>query len=124
MNYYLDALKKYAVFDGRATRSEYWYFILFHILISVGINIVAVSLNEALSFLGTIYALGVFLPSLGVGFRRLHDTGHSAWWMLIGIIPIVGTIILIVFLAGDSEEGSNKYGSNPKVAEEPKMSNV
>ncbi|MFA5185060.1 MAG: DUF805 domain-containing protein [Patescibacteria group bacterium] len=122
MNYYLEVLKKYAVFTGRATRAEYWYFFLFNILASIAIGIVVAVIKSAsndvlnLSLLGNLYSLAVLCPGLAVGIRRLHDTNRSGWWILIGLIPLIGTIILIVFLATDSQPGSNQYGPNPKGA--------
>lgn len=123
MNYYIQALKKYAVFNGRATRSEYWFFFLFNILISIAIGLVVGILGESVDFLNSIYSLAVLLPSLAVGVRRLHDTGRSGWWYLLALIPIVGWIVLLVFLAEKSGEGSNKYGSSVQV-EAPKMSSL
>lgn len=72
----------------------------------------ALHIANVLTFL---YSLGVLLPSLAVGVRRLHDTGRSGWWLLIGLIPIIGTIILLVFLCLDSQDGDNKYGPYPKI---------
>jgi uncharacterized membrane protein YhaH (DUF805 family) len=107
MNWYLDVLKKYAVFDGRARRQEFWMFALINFVISLILNLV-------LGMVGLIYALAVFLPTIGVGIRRLHDTGRSGWWLLIGLIPVVGFIVLLVFFVQDSQPGNNQYGSNPK----------
>ncbi len=112
------ALKKYAEFTGRSTRSEYWYFVLFNIIISIVLGIVEGIITAGnggdTNFLSGLYAVAVLIPSIAVAARRLHDIGKSGWWMLIGIIPIIGTIILIVWLATDSKPGSNQYGSNPK----------
>ena len=115
MNWYLDVLKKYTVFTGRARRKEYWMFVLFHVII-----IIALSLVEAIvggpGILGSLYVLAVLIPSLAVGVRRLHDTGRSGWWLLIGLVPLIGTIVLIVFFVADSQPGTNQYGPNPKGA--------
>ncbi len=111
-DYFLDVIKnKYAQFDGRARRSEYWYFVLFNILISLGIGIVGTLLD--LSFLSMIYSLAIFIPGIAVAVRRLHDTGRSGLWVLIGLIPVIGVIVLIVFLVEDSKP-ANQYGPNPK----------
>ncbi len=110
--YYVDVLKKYAIFSGRARRKEYWMFLLISCLISIALSIVTQAIK--LEFISTLYSLAVLIPSIAVTVRRLHDTNRSGWWILIGLIPIVGTIILIVFLAQDSSPGSNKYGANPK----------
>ncbi|NHE59453.1 DUF805 domain-containing protein [Cyclobacterium plantarum] len=113
-DYYLDVLKnKYAQFDGRARRSEYWYFVLFNVLVSIGIGIVGTFLDS--NFLSMIYSLGVFIPGIAVAVRRLHDTGRSGLWILIGLIPIIGLIVLIVFMVEDSKP-DNQYGPNPKIA--------
>ncbi|MEX2569608.1 MAG: DUF805 domain-containing protein, partial [Cyclobacteriaceae bacterium] len=101
-DYYLEVLKnKYAQFSGRGRRSEYWYFALFNILINIGIAIMDVFLGTA--FLNVIYSLALLIPSLAVTVRRLHDTGRSGLWILIGLIPVVGVIVLIVFLIEDSK---------------------
>lgn len=116
LNYYTDVLKKYTVFTGRAARKEYWYFILIHVIIMVLLSIIGsiVNMEKTFELLKFLYCLAVLLPVLGVTARRLHDTDRSGWWMLISLIPVIGGIILIVFLAMDSKPGDNKYGPNPK----------
>jgi uncharacterized membrane protein YhaH (DUF805 family) len=118
MNYYTDVLKKYAVFTGRATRKEYWMFALYNILVALGIGIIVAILehdsSNNLKIIQDLYSLAVFLPCLGVTIRRLHDTNHSGWWIFINLIPIIGQIIFLVFLATDSQPSSNTYGPNPK----------
>ncbi|MET7754327.1 DUF805 domain-containing protein [Streptomyces sp. NPDC005389] len=114
MNWYLDVIKKYAVFNGRARRQEFWMFQLFNFIVAVVLAIVGMALD--FSLLSTLYSLAVFLPSLGVTIRRLHDTGRSGWWVLIGIVPIVGFIVLIVFTATEGEQHQNAHGPNPKLA--------
>ena len=118
MNWYIEVMKKYAVFSGRARRREYWMFVLFNIIIALVLSIIegiadAGSENNR-SVLATLYGLAVLLPSLAVSVRRLHDTGRSAWWMLIGLIPIIGTIVLLIFIIQDSQLMDNQYGPNPK----------
>ncbi len=115
MNVYLDVLKKYAVFSGRARRTEYWMFFLFNLLIAFVLGAIE-GIFKGSGLLGTLYSLAVFIPSLAVGARRLHDTNRSGWWLLISLIPLIGVIILIVFLVQDSQPGENKYGPNPKAA--------
>jgi uncharacterized membrane protein YhaH (DUF805 family) len=111
MNWYLTVLKKYAVFSGRAQRAEYWYFVLFNMIVSIVLTVFdAMFGTEVFS---AIYSLAVFIPTLAVGARRLHDIGKSGWWQLIAIIPIIGFILLIVWFATDSAE-DNQYGKNPK----------
>ena len=120
MNWFLVAVKqKYADFTGRATRSEYWYFVLFYLLLSAGLMIVDALLGWFNSELGVgvlsgIYTLALMIPSLSVTVRRLHDTGRSAWWLLLGLIPLIGGIVLLVFLVQDSQDGANRFGTNPK----------
>jgi uncharacterized membrane protein YhaH (DUF805 family) len=112
MNYYTDVLKKYAVFTGRAGRKEYWMFVLMNIVVSIIVGIVGSIIGTKI--LSDLYVLAVLIPSIAVGIRRLHDTGKSGWWILIGLIPIIGTIIFIVFACQDSQPGDNAYGPNPK----------
>lgn len=119
MNWFLAVLKKYATFTGRAQRAEYWFFVLFYILIFIGLTLidsVTGTLNPWYGFglLGGLFALAMLIPSIAVGVRRLHDTGRSGWWMLIMFIPLVGAIILLVFYVLDSAPGDNAYGPNPK----------
>lgn len=113
MHYYLEALRKYAVFGGRSRRSEYWFFTLFNIIISIGLAFIE-SLIGLVGVLGGLYSLGVLVPSIAVSIRRLHDIGKSGWWLLIGLIPFIGFIVLIVFAATDSQPGDNQFGPNPK----------
>jgi uncharacterized membrane protein YhaH (DUF805 family) len=119
MNYYVDVLRKYAVFGGRARRKEYWYFFLFNIIITIVLAVVdgvtgTLSPEAGIGLLGGIYALVVLIPAIAVAVRRLHDTGRSGWWLLISLIPLIGAIVLIVFFATDSNPGNNQYGTNPK----------
>jgi uncharacterized membrane protein YhaH (DUF805 family) len=121
MNWYLEVLKKYAVFNGRARRKEYWMFLLFNILISIVLGIVDVTLglmvaDGAIGMLGLIYGLAVLLPGIGVAIRRLHDTNRSGWWLLIAFIPFIGVIVLLVFMVLPGTVGSNDHGPDPKAA--------
>lgn len=113
MNWYLDVLKnKYAQFDGRARREEFWMFVLINFLISLAVGVVASTIG--LKFLSYVYSLALFVPSIALAARRLHDINRSGWWQLLGIIPIIGWIIVIIWYATDSDTGSNQYGENPK----------
>lgn len=114
MEWYLKVLKNYAVFNGRARRTEYWMFFLFNAIITIILSILQ-SIADINNILTGIYGLLTILPSLAVGARRLHDSGRSGWWLLIGLIPFIGTIILIIFFCLDSEEGDNRFGANPKL---------
>ncbi|MBT3153223.1 DUF805 domain-containing protein [Streptomyces sp. CHD11] len=113
MNYYLDVIKKYAVFTGRARRQEYWMFALFNVGIVLVLSIIDMVALGA-NVLVPLYSLAVLLPNLGVTVRRLHDTGRSGWWCLIALVPVVGVIVLIVFLATEGNQAGDKYGPNPK----------
>jgi len=115
MNWYLTVLKRYAVFTGRAARTEFWMFALFNVIVSVVLTLVDNLLGLG-ALLAGLYSLAVLLPSIGVGIRRLHDTGRSGWWLLISFVPLVGAIVLLVFAVQDSQPGDNQYGPNPKGA--------
>ena len=113
MNWYFEVLKKYAVFDGRAHRTEFWLFFLFSFIISLFLGVI-VGLVGSLWFITTLYALAVLVPGLAVSVRRLHDTNRSGWWILTGLVPILGWIALLIFYVEDSRPGANQYGPNPK----------
>ncbi|MBE9063718.1 DUF805 domain-containing protein [cf. Phormidesmis sp. LEGE 11477] len=118
MEWYLKVLKKYATFEGRARRAEYWYFSLFNVLISFVVGFADGFISSILGVgtigLSAIYILGTLVPSIAVTCRRLHDTGRSGWMQLIAIIPLIGPIILLVFTVQDSSFERNEYGPNPK----------
>ena len=120
MNWYLQVLKKYAVFNGRARRTEYWMFVLFNFIIVIALGFIegftGIAPGTDQSVLGGLYMLAVLLPGIAVGVRRLHDTGRSGWWLLIGFVPLIGAIVLLVFMVQDSHSGENQYGPNPKAA--------
>ncbi|MBI1299002.1 DUF805 domain-containing protein [bacterium] len=109
MEWYLSALKKYAEFNGRSRRTEFWMFQLINLLVSFVVGFLSgVLFGESGLILANLYSLAVLLPTIAVGVRRMHDTGRSGWWIL---LPIAN----IVFWAEDSQLGDNKYGPNPKV---------
>lgn len=142
--WYGKVIRQYADFSGRARRQEYWYFALANFIIGFVLGIIDAAISgpptpgHHIGFLGTIYNLLVFLPSLGVSIRRLHDTNRSGWWLLINLAPallmfgaliagaglaIYGLIVLlwigccitlIVFLASDGDAGDNRFGPDPK----------
>ncbi len=127
MSWYLEVLKKYATFSGRARRKEYWMFVLFNIIFSI----VATVLDSVIGtrdpdtgygIISGLYSLAVLLPGLAVSARRLHDIGKSGWWLLIVLIPIIGAIWLLVLMVTDSQPGDNEYGPNPKVSLQPAIS--
>lgn len=113
MNWYAKCWKQYADFSGRARRTEYWMFALVNFLISLVLNVALVGSFLGLS-LAYLYSLAIFIPSLAVCVRRLHDIGRSGWWYFIGLIPVIGWILLIVWFCTDSQPGANKWGENPK----------
>ena len=122
MQWYIDVLKKYAVFSGRARRKEFWMFTLFSIIISLILSIidhvVGLDYNSGRNgVLQSIYGLAVLLPTIGVAIRRMHDTGRSGWWILINLIPCIGWIWFIVLAAQEGNAGDNAYGPDPKAAE-------
>lgn len=118
MKWYVKVLKNYAGFSGRARRQEYWMFTLFNIIFAI----VAMVLDNVLGFAGAagygplygLYALATLLPGLAAAVRRLHDVGKSGWFILIALIPLIGSIWLLVLLCTDSKPGPNEYGPNPK----------
>ena len=121
MNWYLEVLKKYAVFSGRARRKEYWFFVLFNIIIALALTFIDFStglydVESEIGLLSSLYSLAVLVPSIAVTIRRLHDTGRTGWWFLIAFVPIIGAIVLLVFMVFDSTPGDNQYGPNPKDA--------
>ena len=111
-------LQKYADFTGRARRSEYWWFVLAYSVVNFVISLIGSiaggGVQTATSVISGIIGLGLIVPSLSVGARRLHDIGKSGWWQLLSLIPCVGGIILIIWCAKDSDPGDNMYGPNPK----------
>lgn len=119
MNWYLLVLKKYADFNGRARRKEYWMYFLFHIIFCVAAILLDNLLGFAMAGIGygfiyLFYALALLIPSLAVTVRRLHDTGKSGWMVLISLIPLIGSIWLLVLMLIDGDPGSNEYGPSPK----------
>jgi len=117
MNWYFAALKKYAEFHGRSQRMEYWMFVLFNTLIFIALGIIEGSTGmTGMAPLSLLYSLAVFLPALAVSVRRLHDSDRSGWWVLIGLVPLFGLIVIIILMALDGTPGDNRFGPNPKVA--------
>jgi uncharacterized membrane protein YhaH (DUF805 family) len=106
----LVVFERYAQFEGRAGRAEYWWFFLANILVSIVLQILARGAG-ALVILSILYSLALLIPGLAVAVRRLHDTNKSGWMLLISLIPFVGVIILIVFLATEGDSGPNQYGN-------------
>lgn len=95
MDYFISAFKQYADFSGRTRRKEYWMFVLFYLLILFGLTFLDYLLG--IGFLSTIYSLVLFVLSISIAARRLHDTNRTGWWQLISLIPIIGIIVLLIF---------------------------
>lgn len=124
---FVDAIKsclsKYVDFNGRARRSEYWFWVLFIMIVTIILQLLMVGTMSPdgstgatfgpLTALIIIFSFGVFLPSIAVSIRRLHDSGKSGWWYLLNLIPF-GSLVVLYFMIVDSEAGANKYGPNPK----------
>ena len=102
--------KNYVNFEGRATRPEYWWFVLAYAIV----NIILSLIPRVGTILSGILGLAVLIPSIGVGVRRLHDINKSGWWYLLILIPLVGAIILIVWFVKPSDNGENQYGERPR----------
>jgi uncharacterized membrane protein YhaH (DUF805 family) len=128
MQWYLKVLKQYADFNGRARRSEFWFFMLFNFIIEMVLSIIAGVIigassagsgqpNPTIAILAEIpliiYCLAVIVPTLAVSVRRLHDTSRNGWLVLLSFVPIAN-IVLLIFYFGDSTPGANEYGPNPK----------
>lgn len=119
LDYFFYCLKNYANFEGRARRSEYWYYTLFNILAALLLTMVftgiAIAMNTPeIVFLSYLWYLVTLIPTMAVAARRLHDTDRSGWWQLLAFVPFVGGIVLLVFYCQDSQLGDNPYGPNPK----------
>jgi uncharacterized membrane protein YhaH (DUF805 family) len=119
MNWYLGVLKKYAVFEGRARRKEYWFFHLFNFIVAlvlVFMDVMTGTFNAETGWglLSGLYTLAVFIPAISVLVRRLHDTDRSGWWFWIAVIPLIGWIWMFVLMVLDGTSGQNQYGPDPK----------
>ena len=119
MNYFLDVLKnKYAKFDGRARREEFWMFILFNVIIAIGLFVVdfviGLVLRHNFHILGTLFFFAMLVPRIALAVRRLHDTNRSGWFVLLSVVCCIGWVMLLIFYIQDSTPGENQYGPNPK----------
>ncbi|MCB9426645.1 MAG: DUF805 domain-containing protein [Flavobacteriales bacterium] len=121
MEWYLAVLKNYANFNGRARRKEYWMFTLFNVIFCVAAavldNILGITM-QGIPYgpIYGLYVLALLIPGLAVAVRRLHDIGKSGWILFIALIPLIGSIWLLILLVKDGQLGDNKYGNNPKEA--------
>jgi uncharacterized membrane protein YhaH (DUF805 family) len=109
-----DGFGKYVTFSGRSSRSAYWYWFLFAVIVAVVATIIDIAIGSRI--ISVIVTLALLLPGIAVGIRRLHDTGRSGWWMLIGLVPF-GGIVLLVFMVLESE-GPNRFGDRPDTGTE------
>jgi uncharacterized membrane protein YhaH (DUF805 family) len=109
---YIEVLQKYAVFSGRAKRTEYWLWVLFTSIIEAVLLALSVVIGEWFLIVAYLYVLATVIPSLAVGARRLHDTRRSGWWQLIGLVPLIGPIVLLIFFVMGSDD-DNQYGPRP-----------
>ena|SRR5258706_11201607 len=119
MGWYFQALRKYAVFSGRARRKEWWSFGLVHLAIIFALRGVSVLMRihdpeGRIGLISGFYVFAVFLPVIAVSVRRLHDTNRSGWWYFIIFIPLAGIVQLLIFMGEDSWPGENRFGPNPK----------
>ena len=118
MECFLEAYRKYAVFAGRANRREYWMFFLFYFILSIGLSFVAGFLSVVVgidvSFLVGLFSLSTIVPSIALATRRLHDISKSGWWQLIGLIPVIGFLLLLYWLAKKGDDGENRFGEPSK----------
>lgn len=106
---------KYATFSGRARRSEYWYFVLLQVIVTAVLNgLYSATESVAFSAILVLFDLALLVPSLAVFWRRMHDIGRSGAYYFLGLIPLVGWILLLVWMCQDSQPGANQYGPNPK----------
>ena len=118
MDYFLQALKNYAVFSGRARRKEYWMFMLFQMLFAFAAiladHLLGTAMNGGGGAIYLLYTLALFIPGLAVAVRRLHDVDKSGWFLLIVLVPLVGMVWLLVLDCTEGKPGDNEYGSDPK----------
>jgi len=126
VNWYLEALRKYSDFTGRARRREYWFFVLFNTLIQIAAVVLdgiagTFRVELGVGLLSGIYSLAVLVPTFAVLARRLHDTDRSGWWILIGIVPLLGALVLMIFALFEGDPGENRFGPSPKAPKDPAL---
>jgi len=114
VQWYIRALKKYAVFTGRARRKEYWMYTLVNCVALAVLTVIGRAAHTTVPYL--VYTAAVFLPSVGVLVRRLHDTSHSGWALLLFFIPLVGIVLFLVYTCSEGDRGQNAHGLDPKMA--------
>jgi uncharacterized membrane protein YhaH (DUF805 family) len=116
MNEFMAVIKNYAGFSGRAGRREYWMFFLIYMLIYIGLAILTAVMPKMLGtifgILTAVFLLGMLVPTIAVGVRRMHDTDHSGWWLLLSIVPLAGLYVLYLLII-EGTSGPNKFGESP-----------
>lgn len=115
--YFIKVLKEnFANFSGRARREEYWYYSLAVFVVSTILSILSTAgtVGVIFSIVSFLFSLCILIPGLAVSVRRLHDTGRSGWWLLLCLIPLIGAIVLLVFMVTEGQKGENKWGDDPK----------
>ncbi|WP_087016240.1 DUF805 domain-containing protein [Thaumasiovibrio subtropicus] len=115
MSWYKLALQRYAEFGGRSRRKEYWMFFLINLLVMLVIGTIDAVVGT-MGILSVVYILGTLIPNIALTVRRLHDTGRSAWWLLITFVPFIGSIVFIVFMCLEGQDKDNDWGADPKLA--------
>lgn len=113
----------YATFTGRAARPEYWFWVLFTVLASIVCKVVDLGIGSSVGMLSVLFSLAAVLPSLAVAARRLHDIDRTGWWLLFGFVPVLGWIVLVVFLCQRGTDGPNRFG-NPPMPNQPQVRNL
>jgi uncharacterized membrane protein YhaH (DUF805 family) len=98
----------YTDFDGRASRPAFWWWFLFSVLVGTAARLIDAGIGTTI--VSIIVGLGLLLPDISVGVRRLHDTGRTGWWIVIGLIPLIGLIVLLIFFVQEGDRGENEYG--------------
>ena len=107
-------IKNYSNFSGRARRSEYWYWILFSMIVGIILSLSSIFIGPIGSIIQAIWALGTIIPGIAIGVRRLHDIDKSGWWLFLSLAIIIGWIILLIWAIKEGTDGSNNYGDDPK----------
>ena len=121
MEWMLMPYRRYAEFSGRSRRKEYWMYVLFNIIVAVVLSILegVAGLSQMVGPYGpltALFVLGSLVPSIAVSIRRLHDTDRSGWWLLLALVPIIGSLVLLYFYILEGTRGQNEYGADPKGA--------
>ncbi len=116
MEWFLMSFKKYTDFSGRSRRKEYWMFVLFNIIVVLGVAFIGagIGLQDYIAIPLGLYVLAIIIPSLALAVRRLHDQGKSGWYILVRFIPVIGGVWFLVLMCVDGDSRSNEYGLNPK----------